>query len=102
MFCFFLLSDRLGINDLCDVQTAIWDARPKWYGLGVSLRVSPDTLDAIEENKRGVCEACFMEMLKVWLRTPEPRPSWTYLAKALRSPMVGYGHLADKLPPQST
>ena len=81
---------------------AIWDARSKWYDIGVGLCVSPDTLDVIEENKRGVCDACFREMLKEWLRRPKPHPTWTELAEVLRSPMIGYGHLANQLPPQGT
>ena len=84
------------------MQAAIWDARSKWYDVGVNLRISPDTLDVIRENERNICDPCFREMLKVWLRRTEPRPTWMYLAKALTSPMVGYGHLADKLPPQDT
>ena len=92
----------LEINDLCFVQRAVWDARSKWYDVGVELLVSPDTLDAIKKNERGICEACFREMLKEWLRRPKPCSTWAELAKALtRSPMIGYGHLADKIPPQS-
>ena len=92
----------LEINDLRAVQRAVWDARSKWYDVGVELLVSPDTLDVIEEDKRGVCDTCFREMLKEWLRRPKPRPTWVELAEALRAPTIGYGHLADKLPPQST
>ena len=92
----------LEIKDLRIVQKAVWDARSKWYDVGVELLVSPDTLDAIKENERYVCESCFREMLKEWLRRTEPRPTWTELAKALKSPVIGYGHLADELPPQGT
>ena len=92
----------LEINDLRAVQRAVWDARSKWYDIGVELLVSPDTLDAIKEDKCGDCDACFREMLKEWLRRPEPRPTWTELAQALKSQVIGYGHLADKLPPQGT
>ena len=84
------------------MQRAVWDTRAKWYDVGVELLISPDTLDAIEENKRGICEAYFREMLKEWLRRPKPHPTWAELAEALRSPMIGYGHLADKLPPRGT
>ena len=87
----------LEINDLRAVQRAVWDARSKWYDVGVELLISPDTLDAIKENEHYVCEACFREMLKQWLRRSNPRPTWAELAEALRSPMIGYGHLANKL-----
>ena len=90
----------LDINDLCAVQVAVWGARSKWYDIGVALRVSPDTLDVIDKDKRGACDDCFREMLKEWLRRPEPHPTWTELAQALKSPVIGYGHLANELPPK--
>ena len=92
----------LQIKDLRIVQKAVWDARSKWYDVGVELLISPDTLDAIKENERYNCDACFREMLKEWLRRPEPRPTWAELTEALKSPVIGYGHLADKLPSQGT
>ena len=71
----------------------------KWYDIGVRLRISADTLDVIKKDERGNCNECFREMLKVWLRRGKPQPTWTEMAKALKSPMVGYEQLAKKLPP---
>ena len=96
------LSGHLGISDLVKVQEAVWEARADWYDIGLGLTISADDLDAIKRDERDICKACFREMLKVWLRRSEPRPTWTELAKVLRSPMVDRGHLAEQIPPHST
>ena len=100
--CPLEFSGPLGINDLVSVQTTVWDARKEWYDIGLGLRMSADTLDAIREDERGICKACFREMLKVWLRRTKPKPTWSELAAVLRSPMVGYEDLAEQLPPHAT
>lgn len=93
-----LYSDYLGISNLKDVSAVVWEARSKWYNIGVNLSISPDTLDTIQSDNHHVSENCFMAVLKVWLRRVQPRPTWDELAEALRSPTVGYGHLADEMP----
>ena len=67
----------------------------KWYNIGLGLHISPDTLDAIKENERGICEGCFREMLKNWLRS-NAKPTWTELVEVLRSPSVGYEQLSEQ------
>ena len=79
------------------VVKAAWEARVEWYDIGVDLKISPDTLDTIRTD-HGDTKSCFREMLKVWLRRVEPHPSWSELAEALSSPMVGREDLAEKLP----
>ena len=96
------ISDHLGISDLVKVQKAVWEARADWYDIGLGLTISADDLDAIQNDHHGISKTCFREMLKVWLRRSEPSPTWTELAKVLRSPMVDRGHLAEQLPPHST
>ena len=89
-------SDSLYIEDLADVMKETWETKSSWYNIGVCLLISPDTLDTIEKEHQCV-DTCFREMLKTWLRASYPRPTWTKLAEALRSPMVGYESLADEL-----
>ena len=101
-YCPLEFSGPLGISDLIKVQKAIWESRTDWYDIGLGLLVSPDTLDAIQKDHRDISKTCFREMLKVWLRRAEPKPTWTELATVLRSPMVGYEHLAEQLPPHAT
>ena len=93
-----LLLGCLSISDLGEVLEAVWEARSKWYNVGLSLRISPDTLDTIQRDHRDISENCFMAMLKVWLRRTQPHPTWAALARAMRSPMVGYGQLAEEFP----
>ena len=80
-------------------MNAIWEARTEWYNIGVGLRISADTLDTIQKDHHDISNTCYREMLKVWLRRTEPPPTWTEMTKAVRSPMVGYEHLAEQLPP---
>ena len=92
-----LNSGQLDIGDLVDVQNSVWEARMKWYNIGLGLLISPGTLDAIKGNERGICERCFREILKNWLNRSNPKPTWTELAGVLRSPSVGYERLAEQL-----
>ena len=69
----------------------------EWYDIGVDLKISPDTLDEIRVDY-GDTKSRFREMLKVWLRRVQPHPTWSELAGALKSPMVGREDLAEKLP----
>ena len=91
----------LGISDLVKVQKAIWEARSDWYDIGLGLSISADTLDAIQKDHHDISKTCFREILKVWLRRTEPPPTWNELAAVLKSPMVGYEHLAELLPPHT-
>ena len=84
-----LIPDNLG-----DVQDLIWDARPKWYNLGLKLRVSQATLTMIKQNHPDG-DDCFREMLSEWLKSVEP--SWEELLAALKKPSVGYPQLAKKI-----
>ena len=89
---------KLGIKE---VQRAAWDARSKWYNIGLELNIDQGTLDVIEGDNKGI-DKQFRAMLTTWLKTVNPRPTWEALAEALRSPTVGYEHLAEccMLPPK--
>ena len=88
----------MNIRDLHKVQDAIWTARTKWYNIGIRLGISADTLDAFAKAHLHKPDECFTDTIKEWLRNDEPRPTWEALAGALRSPAVGYAHLAETLP----
>ena len=91
-------SGALNITHLHDIQVAIWDARPKWYNIGLGLGLSADTLDAIVNDHPSKTEDCLTDTIKHWLRNEMPLPTWKALADVLKSPMVGYAHLAENLP----
>ena len=74
-------------------------ARAKWYNIGLKLGVPVGTLDSISEAANQNPDSCLTAMIKDWLRNGKPKPTWAAVAKALKSPMVGYEHLAEQLPP---
>lgn len=86
----------LTINDLIKVQNRIWEARAQWYNLGLGLNLTPGSLDAIELDNQGKSDKCFRAMLLEWLNKTS-RPIWNALAVALKSPSVGYSHLAEEI-----
>ena len=83
-------------NDLRRVQDIIWEARTKWYNLGLGLDITPDSLDSIELANQQNPDRCFRAMLTKWLREHH-QPTWSALAEALKSPSVGLTHLAEEI-----
>ena len=92
--------DILKFRDLSAIQKTTWGARSQWYNVGLELGISADTLDAIKRNNRDICEDCYTTIVKHWLKVKHPRPTWTALAEALKSPSVNMGHLAEQPPPE--
>ena len=87
---------ELTTDDLCHVLKTVWEARSKWYYIGLELGISPGTLNAIKKNNNQDPDDCLTAMLEYWLNNGNPKPSWAQLAKALKSPMVGCAQLAKK------
>ena len=90
------VTGHLTIKDLRKVQRAAWDARTKWFNIGLELEIDPETLDTIKRDNSDT-EDRFRAMLTTWLKTVDPKPSLAALAKALRSPTVGREQLANEL-----
>ena len=86
----------LDLADLRDVQEEVFDARAKWYDIGVNLEVPVGTLNSIRAQYHDP-QDCLREMLMVWLKTIDPQPTWKALVNALRSRVVGEAKLADEL-----
>ena len=93
---FSIQTGTLGTSDLRKVYRAAWDARTKWYNIGLELAIDLGMLDSIEVDKSCV-EDCFRAMLTTWLKMVQPKPSLASLAEALRSPTVGCEHLAEQI-----
>jgi hypothetical protein len=86
-----VVTSELTINDLAVVQSKAWNARSKWYNIGLQLGLKADDLDCIHGPDS------FTEMLKQWLRQESIEKTWDKLMKALRSETVHYGSLADSI-----
>ena len=89
-------SGQLTVEDLSEVRGALYEARAKWYDIGIELKLSIGTLNTIKEDFPQAAE-CLREACIHWLKHIDPRPSWEALTKALESPPVGEGHLAQQL-----
>ena len=89
-------SGILRIDNLRDVQDAVWPARSKYYNIGIELGVPDGDLDAFEKSNSYRVDGCFMDVLKHLLRRSEGL-SQKKLADALASPPVGFGNLADNI-----
>ena len=85
------------MDDLGLLLEELLVVRPKWYKLGLQLKVRPETLGRIGQvfwphDPRDE----FQEMLETWLTTSD-NTSWKTLSDALRCQEVGENQLAGSL-----
>ena len=55
-----------------------------WHNIGILLGISYISLEQIEADYPGSCKDCVREMIKVWLKQVDPRPTWKDLADAVK------------------
>ena len=84
-------------DHLSTVYAALRDARAKYYFIGLELGLDPNDLDNVHLQYRGDADESLRRVLQLFLRRASPPPMWNDLAKALESPGVGYGALAQKV-----
>jgi hypothetical protein len=84
-------------DDLRVVRKAIWDARSKWFSLGIELSITVTALEAIKQKNKENADDCLTEMLLEWLRQANPKPTWACMVAALREPTVGLEQLAESV-----
>ena len=87
----------MSLKDIGTIQTVLWDARTKWYNIGIQLKREVPDLDVIKEKNRENPDECFTEMVAQWLRQGNPPPTWIAIVKALRSPTVNLCALAETI-----
>ena len=80
--------------DFIKIYEKLFEARAKWYNLGLALGLDTGTLDSIKHNNKE-CEDCLREALKQ--RDNTTKLTWTEIIKALRNPIVGKHQLANKI-----
>ena len=90
-----LLNRELTDSDLRDVRTKMWDARNRWFDIGIELGMLHPDLTAIRQQHNDEPNACMTEMLALWLKTKGT--TWGDLISALKQPVVGFVSLADTL-----
>lgn len=79
--------DVLNISNIREVLDETWNYRAKWRFIGIELGIVAGTLEAIEVNCRKV-EDCLCEMITIWLRCVNPRPTRSAMKAALQSERV--------------
>ena len=99
----FLLREKsnayLLLKDLVLVRDALWEARTKWYDIGLELEIVPTDLDAIAEESGRNIEVCFRKMLHIWLSKSctKKRCTWKAIISVLRSKVIHLESLADQI-----
>ena len=86
----------LKLDDLDIVLKEVFKCRAKWYNIGLGLKVSVGTLDAIRSRFDDPGD-CLREALKEWLKISESVHTWSTLATVLRRGPVGEGVLGCEL-----
>ena len=84
------------VADLKDVLEEVYDARSKWYYIGLHLKLPLGTLSAIESECKSSPDDGCRKMLQKWLETGKVR-TWRALADALESELVGRQDLKEKI-----
>ena len=95
--CSCVVTGHLGPDDLCAVLDAIYTVRHKWYYIGLQLKIPYHTMDAIQAHCLNNIEDCLTKMLKRWLTSISPPPTWSGLVQALSSAPVGEERLAEEI-----
>ena len=87
------------IDDFAEVQEALWEARLKWYNIGVRLELVVSDLDCIDAEVGIGLEDKFNRMIQKRLRQRKAC-TWRELYDVLRHPTVGMPGVAAELKKQ--
>lgn len=82
---------------MSEVLGKVYDARIKWHDIGLQIGLKHPDLEAIRMRRRDDPDECFKELLSDWLNRMNPKPTWSALTDALRSPTVGLEQLAEEI-----
>ena len=85
------------IKDLRTVQTKLWEARNKWFNIGLELGLTYNVLVEIRDRHRGDPSECFTHLLARWLQSSDPPATWSSILEALRSPTINLAELANSM-----
>ena len=83
-------------DDLAEVQGVLWEAKLKWYNIGLRLKMKSHELDAIDQEAGDDTGKKLTQMIKSRLNMAEPC-TWKDLYEALKHQTVCMQDVADKL-----
>ena len=90
-----VVEHHLNSSNLKGVTDKAWEARVKWFEIGLQLEMDVAELESIEKANLHQPEKCFTVMLTSWLRQKEA--TWEKLIEALNSKQVGHAQLAESI-----
>ena len=85
--CLCMYAELLCIDNINEVHDELWKYRAKWKLIGMELRIEPGDLEAIGVNNRTV-EDALLEVIKLWLRRVNPKPTRTVLTAVTQSKLL--------------
>ena len=88
--------DDLRVDDLLEVQEAIWDARPKWKNIGLGLKIRQPDIEVINVNNGNNFDDKFQSMILKWLENGK-NCTWGVLCEVLSLRSVGHDNLATEI-----
>ena len=86
----------LTVDDFADVQSALWEARHKWFSIGVRLRLKVPDLEAIDHELGLDLEGKFVRMILSWLESGQTC-TWRALREALEHHIINLPVLAREI-----
>ena len=92
----FLYNIQLSIDDFPEVQAALWEARAKWYNIGIRLKIEVSDLDCVNAESRIEIEGKYNRMIKLRLKMLKPS-TWGEICDVLNHPTVNEPSLANKV-----
>ena len=54
-----------------------------WEDIGMMLNLNQGSLNTIKGDFPNQSKKCFREMIKLWFKQIDPRPSWSAITEAL-------------------
>ncbi len=85
----------LTLDDFRAVYEALRDVRYKWQLIGIQLHLSFSDLEDLQNNySYRDSDQRLTQMIGMWLRKSDPRPTWEALINALRSSPVNAEFIA--------
>ena len=84
--------------ELSTVINELYEARHKWFDIGIQLQLDHSELKSIEDKYRSDPGDCFRQMFISWKTSSSQAPkAWSTLANVLRQPSIRYDELAVKI-----
>ena len=83
------------LTKLC---TELSSVAPKWYDVGIQLKISYKTLNAIRAINKRNTEICLMRVCEEWLLQEKKRnkvPTWSTIIEILKSKVISETELAE-------